>query len=140
MYNLELSKQYIRIRPSSMIEYEKLEKGYTNGQTSLYIQKLENKLSCKTKTSVLAQKFPSLVICRTPSQLTLTETEYHENEITLLHEKVRELTTEMTAMKSFVIEQILLVKNSVNDKFGNNTQVQKRSNEKYLIKKIRHLR
>ena len=123
-----------------MIVYEKLETRYTNGQTSLYIQKSENKLSCKTETFALAQKFPSSVICRTPSQLTFTETEYHENEITLLYEKLRELTTEVTAMKSFVIEQILLVKNSVNDKFGNNTQVQERSNEKYLTKKIRHLR
>ena len=43
-------------------------------------------------------------------------------------------------MKSFVIEQILLVKNSVNDKFGNNRQLQERSNEKYLTEEIRHLR
>ena len=46
----------------------------------------------------------------------------------------------MKAMKSFVIEQILLVKNSVNDKFGNNTQLQEKSNEKYLTEEIRHLR
>lgn len=46
----------------------------------------------------------------------------------------------MTAMKSFVIKQILLVKNSGNDKFGNNTQLQEESNEKYLTKEIRHLR
>ena len=42
-------------------------------------------------------------------------------------------------MKSFVIEQILLVKSSVNDKFGNNTQLQEKSNEKYLTKETRHL-
>ena len=43
-------------------------------------------------------------------------------------------------MKSFVIEQILLVKNSVNDKFGNNTQLEEKSNEKYLTEDIRQLR
>ena len=36
----------------------------------------------------------------------------------------------MTAMKSFVMEQILLVTNSVNDKFGNNIQLQEKPNEK----------
>ena len=46
----------------------------------------------------------------------------------------------MKAIKSFVIEQILLVKNSVNDKFDNNTQFQEKSNEKYLTKEIHHLR
>ena len=103
-----------------MIVDGKLEKKYTNGQTCFYIKKLENELSRKTDTSVLVQKSPPPIICRTPSQLTFTETEYHQNEITTLYEKLRELTTEMKAMKSFVIEQILLGKNSVNDKFGNN--------------------
>ena len=46
----------------------------------------------------------------------------------------------MKVMKSFVIEQILPVKNSVNNKFDNNTQLQEKSNEKYLTKEIRHLR
>ena len=44
----------------------------------------------------------------------------------------------MKAMKSFAIEQILLVKNSVNDKFNNNTQLQEKSNKKYLTEEIRH--
>ena len=43
-------------------------------------------------------------------------------------------------MKFFVTEQILLIKNSVNDKFGNNTQLQDKSNEKYLTEEIFHLR
>ena len=43
-------------------------------------------------------------------------------------------------MKSFVIEQILLVKNSGNHKFGNNTQLQEKSNEKYIVKENHHLR
>ena len=43
-------------------------------------------------------------------------------------------------MKSFVMEQVLLVKNSVKDKFDNNTQLQEKSNEKYLTGEIRHLR
>ena len=42
-------------------------------------------------------------------------------------------------MKSFVTEHILLVKNSVNDKFSNNIQLQKKSNEKHLTGEIRHL-
>ena len=46
----------------------------------------------------------------------------------------------MKAMKSFVVEQILLVKKSVNDKLGNNTQLQEKSNEKYLTEEIHHLR
>ena len=46
----------------------------------------------------------------------------------------------MKAMKSFVIEQILLIKNSVNDDLGNNTQLQEKSNEKHLTEEIRHLR
>ena len=46
----------------------------------------------------------------------------------------------MKAIKSFVLEQILLVKNSVNNKFGNNTQLQEKSNEKYLTEEIRYLR
>ena len=46
----------------------------------------------------------------------------------------------MKAMKSYVIEQILYVKNSVNDKLGNNTQLQEKSNEKCLTEEIRHLR
>ena len=72
---------------------------------------LENWNEClKTDTSILVQNSPSPVICRTPSQLTFTETEYHQNEIMSLYEKLRELTTEMKAMKSFVIE-ILLIKN-----------------------------
>ena len=86
------------------------------------------------------QKSPSRVLCRTPSQFTFTETKYHKNEITSLYEKLREPTTEMKAMKSFVIVQILLVKNSVNNKFGNNTQLQQKSNEKSLTEEIRHLR
>ena len=40
-------------------------------------------------------------------------------------------------MKSFAIEQILLVKNSVNDKFDNNTQLQEKSNKKYPNEEIR---
>ena len=43
-------------------------------------------------------------------------------------------------MKSFVTKQILLIKNSVNDKLGNNALLQEKSNEKYLIEEIRHLR
>ena len=43
-------------------------------------------------------------------------------------------------MKSYVIEQVLYVKNSVNNKLGNNTQLQEKSNEKYLSEEIRHLR
>ena len=46
----------------------------------------------------------------------------------------------MKAMKSFVTEQILLIKNSVNDKLGNNAQLEEKSNEKYLIEEIRCLR
>ena len=46
----------------------------------------------------------------------------------------------MKAMKSYVIEQVLYVKNSVNDKLGNNTKLQEKSNEKYLSEEIRHLR
>ena len=79
-----------------MIVDEKLEKKCTNGQTSFYIKKLQ------TDTSELAQKSPP-VICRTPSELTFTETEYHQNEITSFYEKLRELTTKMKVMKSFVI-------------------------------------
>ena len=88
----------------------------------------------------MAQKSPSPIICRTPSELAFAETECQPNEITTLYEKLRELTIEMKAMKSFVIEQILLVKNSVNDKFDNNTQLQEKSNEKYLTEEIRQLR
>ena len=46
----------------------------------------------------------------------------------------------MKEIKFFVIEQILLVKNSVNDKHGNNTKLQEKSNENYLTEKIRYLR
>ena len=88
----------------------------------------------------MAQKSPCPIICRTPSQLTFAETEYHQNEITAPYEKLRELTTEMKTIKSFAIEQSLLVKNSVNDKFSNNTELQEKSNEKYLTEEIRHLR
>ena len=42
----------------------------------------------------------------------------------------------MKAIKSSVIEQILFVKNSLND----NTQWKEKSNEKYLTEEIRHLR
>ena len=76
-----------------MIVDGELEKKYTNGQKSFYINKLENEQSRKTDPSILTQKFPSPIICRTPSQLTFTETEYHQNEITTLYEKLRELTT-----------------------------------------------
>ena len=95
-----------------MIVDGKLEKKCTNGQTSFYIKKLENELSHKPDTSILAQKSSSPIICRTLSQLTFTETKYHQNEITALYEKLREITTEMKVKKSFVIQQILLVKNS----------------------------
>ena len=107
-----------------MIVDGKLEKKCTNGQTSFYIKKLEHELSRKTDTSILAQKSPSPIICR----------------IRTPYEKLRELTTETKAMKFFVIEQILLVKNSVNDKPGSKTQLQEKSNEKCLIEEIRHLR
>ena len=43
-------------------------------------------------------------------------------------------------MKSFVGEQILLVQNSVNDKLGNNAQLEEKSSEKYLTEDIHHLR
>ena len=123
-----------------MIVEGKLEKKCTNGQTSFYINKLENELSRKTDASILTQKFPSPTIYKTPSKLSFSETEYRKNEITTLYEKLREITTEMKEMKSFVREQILLIKDSVNDKFGNNAQLQEKSNEKYLIEEIRHLR
>ena len=123
-----------------MIVNGKLEKKCTDGQTSFYIKKLENKLSRKTDTSIFTQKFPSSIICRTPSHLTFTETKYHQNEITAPYEKLRELTTEMKAMKSFAKEQFLLVKNPVNDKFDNNTQLQETSREKCLTEEICHLR
>ena len=74
-----------------MIKDGKLEKKCTNGQTSFYIKKVENELSHKTDTSILGQKSPSPVVCRTSSQLTFTETEYHQNEITSLYQKLREL-------------------------------------------------
>ena len=78
----------------------------TDGQT-FYIKKLEN------DASILTQKSPSPIICKTPPQLTFSDTEYHKNEITTLYEKLREITTEMKEMKSFVREQILLIENSV---------------------------
>ena len=65
--NPDLSKQYIESRLSSMIVDGKLEKKCTNGQTSFYIKKLENELSRKTDASILTQKSPSAIICRTPS-------------------------------------------------------------------------
>ena len=46
----------------------------------------------------------------------------------------------MKEMKSFLREQILLIENSVNDKLGNNAQLQEKSNEKYIIEEIHHLR
>ena len=120
-----------------MIVDGKLEKKCTNGQTSFYIKKLENELSCKTDTSVLPQKSPSPIICRTPSQLlAFTKIEFHKNEITTLYEKLREITTEMKEMISFVIEEILLIKNSVNDKLSNSAQLQEKSNDKYLNEKF----
>ena len=64
--NPELSRQYIDSRLSSMIVDGKLEKKCTNGQTSFYIKKFENELSRKTGTSILANKSPSSIICRTP--------------------------------------------------------------------------
>ena len=88
----------------------------------------------------MTQKCLSPIICKTPSQLTFSDIEYHKNEITTLYEKLREITTEMKEMKSFVREQVLLIENSVNDKLGNNAQLQEKSNEKYLIEEIRHLR
>ena len=119
-----------------MIVDGKLEKKCTNGQTSFYIKKLENELSCKTDTSILPQKSPP-IICRTPPQLlAFTKIEFHKNEITTLYEKLREITTEMKEMKSFVIEEILLMKNSVNDKLSNSAQLQGKSNDKYLNEKI----
>ena len=111
--NPDLNKQYMESRLSSMIVDGKLEKKCTNGQTSFYIKKLENELSRKTDASILTQKSPSPIICKTPPQLTFSDTEYHKNEITTLYEKLREITTEMKEMKSFVREQILLIENSV---------------------------
>ena len=121
-----------------MIVDENLEKKCSNGQTSFFITKLKNELFRKTDASILTQKSPSPIICKTPSQLTFSETEYHKNEITTLYEKLREINREMRAMKSFVGEQILLFKNS--DKLSNNAQLQEKSNEKYLTKEIFHLR
>ena len=138
--NPDLNKQYMESRLSSMIVDGKLEKKCTNGQTSFYIKKLENELSRKNDASILTQESPSPILCKTPPQLTFSETEYHKNEITTLYEKLREITTEMKEMKSFVREQILLIENSVNEKLGNNAQFQEKSNEKYLIEEIRHLR
>ena len=46
----------------------------------------------------------------------------------------------MKEIKFFVMEQILLVKNSVNDKYGNNTKLQEKSSENYVTEKIRYLR
>ena len=69
--NPDLNKQYIENRLSSMIVDGKLEKKCTNGQTSFYIKKLENELSRKTDESILTQKSPSPIKCRTPSQLLL---------------------------------------------------------------------
>ena len=57
--NPDLKKRYIESRLSSMIVDGKLEKKCTNGQTSFYIKKLENELSRKTDTSILAEKSPS---------------------------------------------------------------------------------
>ena len=102
----------------------------TDGQT-FYIKKLEN------DASILTQKSPSPIICKTPSQLTFSETKHHKNEATTLYEKLREITTEI---KYFAREQILLTENSVNDKLGYNAQLQEKSNEKYLIEEIHHLR
>ena len=101
-----LNKQYMESRLSSMIVDGKLEKKCTNGQTSFYIKKLENELSCKTDASILTQESPSPILCKTPPQLTFSEAEYHKNEITTLYEKLREVTTEMKEMKPFVREQI----------------------------------
>ena len=72
--NPDLNKQYMESRLSSMIVDGKLEKKCTNGQTSFYIKKLENELSRKTDTSILAEKSPSPIICRTPLQLTFNNT------------------------------------------------------------------
>ena len=88
----------------------------------------------------MTQGSPSPILCQTPPQLTLSETEYHKNEITTLYERLREITTEMKEMKSFVREQILLIEKSVKEKLGNNAQLQENLNEKYLIEEIRHLR
>ena len=140
MKNPELSKQCIESRLSSIIVDGKLEKKCFNGQTSFYIKKLENELSPKTDTSILAPKSNCPIICRTPSQLTFIEIEYHQNEITRLYENLRELATEMKVMKSFIIEQMLLVKNSVDDKYVNNTQLHEKPNEKCLTEEIYHLR
>ena len=89
--NPELNKQYIEITLSSLIIEGKLEKKCTNWQKSFYIKKLEIELSRRSDTSISAQKSPSPIICRTPSQLTFTETEYHQNEITTLYQKPRKV-------------------------------------------------
>ena len=69
--NPDLSKPYIESRPSSMIVDGKLEKKCTKRQRSFYIKKLENELSRKTDTSILAQISPSSIICTTPCNNTL---------------------------------------------------------------------
>ena len=76
-----------------MVLYRKIEKKRTNGKTAFYIKKSENQLSPKVGTSVLAQKSPSPIICKTLSQITFTVTEYEENEITSLYKKLIELNT-----------------------------------------------
>ena len=108
-----------------MIVDGKLGKKGTNGQTSFYIKKLENELSQKTDTYILAQTSPSPIIYRTPSQFTFTDTVYCENEITSLYKNSENQLQRLAAMKSFVIEQILLVKHLANHKFNNNSNCKK---------------
>ena len=72
--NPDINKQYMESRLSPMTVDGKLEKKCTNGQTSFYIKKLENELSRKTDPSILAQEPPSPILCKTPPQLTFSET------------------------------------------------------------------
>ena len=111
--NSDVTAEIIETRLSFLIKKNKIEKKLTNGKSSSFI-KDQASLSIPIQPNISNQSSP--LNCKTSPVVKIIEKQTSENANMLLEDKIASLVnTEITALRSFIIEQLLVIKKTAKE-------------------------
>ena len=112
--NSDVTIEIIESRLSFLIKKNRIENKLTNGK-SFYFIKDQTFLNGPIQSNI--SDISSPLSCKTSSDVKIIEKQISENEISLLEDKITSLeenvsmfNTKITALRSFIIEQLLVIK------------------------------
>ena len=112
--NTDVAAEIIESRLSFLTKKNRIENKLTNGK-SFYFIKDQTFLNGPIQSNI--SDISSPLSCKTSSDVKIIEKQISENEISLLEDKITSLeenvsmfNTKITALRSFIIEQLLVIK------------------------------